>query len=75
MTTDLGPKVRSLSTRQNEAVWYIAHGLTTREVGERMKCSEQTIKNMLYFARLKLRARNNAHLVYLLYAQPEVTSA
>ena len=68
-------KQRTLSPRQREALWYTAHGLTARQIGESMGCSEQTVKNFLYFARIKYQASNNAHLVYLAFGTPDITSA
>jgi DNA-binding CsgD family transcriptional regulator len=68
-------KTFELSPRQLEAVWHTAHGLKAREIAEKMDCSEQTIKNFLYFARLKLHASTNAHLVFLVYGKSEETKA
>jgi len=65
----------TLSRRQQEALNYTAHGLTARQAGEKMNCSEQTVKNFLYYARMKYQANNNAHLVYLVFCSPDVTSA
>ncbi len=56
-----------LSDRQKLAVEWTANGLTARETAEKMGCSEQTVKNFLWFARMKLHARNNPHLVFLIY--------
>jgi DNA-binding CsgD family transcriptional regulator len=66
---------KDLSRRQQEAVGYVAQGLTARQIGTKMNCSEQTVKNFLYYARMKLRANNNAHLVYLVYVNEIITSA
>ncbi len=76
-TTEQGmlSKRRTLSPRQREALWYTAHGLTAREISERMHCSQQTVKNFLYFARMKYRANNNAHLVYIVLCVPDITTA
>ncbi len=61
-----------LSPRQMEAVRYTAYGLTARQASEKMGCSEQSVKNFLYFARIKLRASNNANLIYLVFgAKPD----
>jgi DNA-binding CsgD family transcriptional regulator len=66
---------RGLSKRQKEAVSYVAQGLTARQIGTKMNCTEQTVKNFLYYARMKIQARNNAHLVYLVYVNESITSA
>jgi|WetSurMetagenome_2_1015567.scaffolds.fasta_scaffold63309_2 DNA-binding CsgD family transcriptional regulator len=68
-------KQRTLSPRQREALWYTAHGLTARQIGEKMTCSEQTVKNFLYYARMKYQASNNAHLVFIVLCPPDITSA
>ncbi|MDD5510631.1 MAG: LuxR C-terminal-related transcriptional regulator [Dehalococcoidales bacterium] len=64
----------NLSARQHEVVWYTAHGLTAREVAEKMGAKEQTVKNFLYYARLKYHAANNAHLVFLYFLPEDITN-
>ena len=49
-------KQRTLSPRQREALWYTAHGLTARQIGESMGCSEQTVKNHVHHMLRKLGA-------------------
>ncbi len=66
---------QSLSPRQLEALNYTARGFTARQTAEKMNCREQTVKNFLYYARMKYQANNNVHLVYLVFCSPDITSA
>lgn len=61
-----------LSARQAQALWYSAHGMTCEDVGKKMGISMQTAKNLLYYARMKKGALNNAHLVFLTFASQQV---
>jgi len=57
---------RHLTRREVEIVAYIAAGLTYKETGSVLQISEQTVKNHVVQIKMKLRARNNCHIVALM---------
>jgi DNA-binding CsgD family transcriptional regulator len=40
-----------------------------------MGISQQTVKNLLWTARIKLGAKHTGHAIYLVYGQSDVTTA
>jgi DNA-binding CsgD family transcriptional regulator len=66
---------RPLTRRQLDCLWLAALGLTAPQTARKLCISEQTVKNHLQDARIKLNAKTTAQAIYLYYCQPEVTSA
>ena len=56
---------RGLTTREIEVVALVVEGLSNREIGQRLRLSEQTIKNHVARIMAKTRARNRVALVLL----------
>jgi DNA-binding CsgD family transcriptional regulator len=52
-----------LTATERQVLRLLAHGLTRREVGEKLHKSEETIKALSKTCRSRLRARNTAHAV------------
>lgn len=56
-----------LSPRQLEVLLLVAYGFTSREIGERLGVTEETVKTHLRWIFGRLSARNRAHAVGIGY--------
>lgn len=54
-----------LTPRELEIVRCVARGLTAKEVGQCLEVSPRTVRKHVEHIFLKMRARNNAHMVAL----------
>ncbi len=59
----------TLSKREAEVVRYLAQGFTNREIAERMKLSQHTIKNYLFRVFDKLGVSSRVELLFLALSQ------
>jgi DNA-binding NarL/FixJ family response regulator len=62
----LGPRdltLSGLSLRETEVIRFLADGLDTAEIAERLIYSERTVKNVLHRLLSRLNLRNRAHAV------------
>jgi two-component system, NarL family, nitrate/nitrite response regulator NarL len=58
-----------LSERESQVVRYLAEGLTNREIAERMKLSQHTIKNYLFRVFDKLGVSSRVELLFMTLSQ------
>jgi two-component system response regulator DevR len=56
---------RGLTTREIEVVALVVEGLSNRQIGQRLRLSEQTVKNHVARVMAKTRARNRVDLAML----------
>ncbi|TQM81562.1 DNA-binding NarL/FixJ family response regulator [Saccharothrix saharensis] len=57
----------SLTPRESDVLPLVADGWTDREIGERLRLAERSVKFHISNMLAKFNARNRAHLVYLSY--------
>lgn len=62
---DLNENDVRLTPRELEIVTHVAHGLTAKEVGLALEIAPRTVRKHVEHIYLKMRARNNAHMVAL----------
>lgn len=60
---DREPTVGLLSAREQEILLAIAAGLSAKEIARRLILSHRTVERHIENIRLKLHARNTAHLI------------
>jgi DNA-binding NarL/FixJ family response regulator len=60
---DCEPTVGLLSSREQEILLAIAAGLSAKEIARRLILSHRTVERHIENIRLKLHARNTAHLI------------
>jgi two-component system nitrate/nitrite response regulator NarL len=61
-----------LSKRELQVVRYLAEGLTNREIAERLKLSQHTIKNYLFRIFDKLGVSSRVELLFMAFSQADV---
>lgn len=54
--------LRTLSSREREIANLLAGGLSNKEIAQRLELAEQTVKNHIHVAFVKLRIRKRAQL-------------
>jgi DNA-binding NarL/FixJ family response regulator len=59
-----------LSQREQEVVRCVAEGLSNREIADKLKLSQHTIKNYLFRIFDKLGVANRAELIFLTFSSP-----
>lgn len=66
-------ELSSLSNQEGRVLALVAEGLTNKEVGERLKLSENTVKNYLVsvFEKLNVKRRSQAAALYVQVNQPQ----
>lgn len=64
-----------LTPREMEIMRLVADGLENKHIATKLGIVEQTVKNHLKVAYLRLRARNRAHAVYILFGRGESNAA
>ena len=64
--------VNLLSKREAEVVRCLAEGLTNREIGQRLKLSQHTIKNYLFRVFNKLGVSSRVELLFMALSQPSL---
>jgi len=64
--------VNLLSKREAEVVRCLADGLTNREIGQRLKLSQHTIKNYLFRVFNKLGVSSRVELLFMALSQPSL---
>ena len=55
-----------LTQRQRQVALLIAHGLTNREIGGRLKLSVFTVRNEVISIMRRLDARNRSHVAFMI---------
>jgi DNA-binding CsgD family transcriptional regulator len=68
-------KAFGLTPRQQEIMRRVAFGLTDREIGTALGISEQGVKNHLTQVYIRLKARNRAHAVFIMFCPSGSASA
>jgi DNA-binding CsgD family transcriptional regulator len=53
----------ALSDRQREVLELVAHGFSAKEIASQMGIAPRTVEGHIETVRLKMRARNKAHMV------------
>ncbi|GAA2504985.1 response regulator transcription factor [Streptomyces gobitricini] len=69
----IGSGLKELTSREREAVALAAHGLSNKEIADRLVISPATAKTHINRAMTKLHARDRAQLVVLAYESGLVT--
>ncbi|MGJ3231995.1 MAG: helix-turn-helix domain-containing protein [Oceanicaulis sp.] len=69
MNSDTPTTTADLSGRELECLNHVADGLSAKEIALRCGITPRTVEAHLDRARLKLNARNRAHMVALAIAQ------
>jgi len=67
--------VNLLSKREAQVVRCLAEGLTNREIGQRLKLSQHTIKNYLFRVFNKLGVSSRIELLFMTLSQPSLEPA
>jgi LuxR family transcriptional regulator of spore coat protein len=60
---DCGPAVGPLSSREQEVLEGIAAGLSAKQIARRLILSPRTVERHIENIRIKMQARNTAHLI------------
>ena len=60
---DLIPKQNMLTKRQHECLYYLAKGMTMKEIASELKLSPKTIEHYLETVKQKLNCHNRAELI------------
>jgi DNA-binding CsgD family transcriptional regulator len=52
-----------MSRREVEVLRFMAEGLDTAEIAERLSCSQRTVQNVVHGVTMRLKLRNRSHAV------------
>lgn len=68
-----GDELSLLSTQERRVLALVAEGLTNKQVGDKLRLTENTVKNYLVsvFEKLKVKRRAQAAAIYVQQAKPE----
>ena len=58
----------SLTNREVEVLACVAEGLSAKEIGQRLNMAPRTVDRHIDHLKMKIRARNRAHMVALAFA-------
>ena len=58
----------SLTSREAEVLACVAEGLSAKEIGQRLTIAPRTVDRHIDHLKIKIRARNRAHMVALALA-------
>jgi LuxR family transcriptional regulator of spore coat protein len=72
---DRAPAVGLLSAREQEILLAIAAGLSAKEIARRLILSHRTVERHIENIRLKLHARNTAHLITRAFSTGALSAA
>lgn len=65
-----GGSARSLSPREHQIAELISHGLTDREIAERLTLSVRTVEGHIYRAKIKFDAASRHDLARAVWGEP-----
>ncbi len=69
------PAVALLSSREQEILLAIAAGLSAKQIARRLILSHRTVERHIENIRIKMQARNTAHLITRAFSVGALTAA